>query len=315
MGVLVTGATGFIGRALVEDFTKRPGVSVRSSVRCFQDASPLVNAVVVGNLGPETDWTNALQGLSCVVHTAAQVNPPHHARTADLGAYHRANVQGTTTLAEQAAAAGVRRFVFISTAKVLGERSASGNALSEIAPYAPHDEYANSKMYAELALLAVAEKTGMEVVIVRPPMVYGLNAKGNFGSLIRLLNFGIPLPLAGIKNLRSFLYIDNLVDFVWTCTWHPAAANQIFHVCDADDLSTPELIRALEKNIRPSVYLFHFPQRVMKIGLRLLGRMDIYQRLYDNFQLDATKAKLVMQWTPAVSLGNALQHAMVEYKK
>ena len=250
-----------------------------------------------------------------MVHTAAQVNPTDHAGTSSLGAYHNANVQGTTTLAKQAAAAGVRRFVFISTAKVLGERSASGNALSEIAPYAPHDEYANSKMNAELALLAVAENTGMEVVIVRPPMVYGVNAKGNFSLLIKLLNFGIPLPLAGIKNLRSFLYIDNLVDFVWTSTWHPAAANQIFHVCDADDLSTPELIRALERNINRTVYLFHFPQRVMRIGLRLLGRMDIYQRLYDNFQLDAAKARRVMQWTPTVSLGKALQHAMVEHKK
>ena len=312
--VLVTGATGFIGRALVEDFAKRPSVVLRSAVRCQGDASRSVNAVVVGDLSRETDWASAVDGMNCVVHTAAQVAPTHRGKPTTSNVYRRVNVQGTLKLAEQAAAAGVRRFVFISTAKVLGERSTIGRALPEFAPYGPCDGYAISKMEAELALLAMAKHTEMEIVIVRPPMVYGTNAKGNFKALIRLLDLGIPLPLAGIKNMRSFLSIDNLVDFVWTCMWHPAAASQIFHVCDAKDLAIPELIRAIEKSMHRPAYLFQFPELVLKVGCGLLGRMDTYHRLYDNLQLDASKAKVVMHWHPLVSLEETFMRLKPERK-
>lgn len=312
--MLITGASGFVGRALVKNFAQRPGVFVRSAVRRSHDSSPLINPVIVGNLGRETDWTSAVEGVNCVVHTAAQVNPGTRRKTTPHSEYHRVNVEGTIKLAEQAAAAGVRRFIFISTAKVLGERSATRQPLSEVAPYAPCDGYASSKMEAELALLALAKHTSMEVVIVRPPMVYGLNAAGNFSALTKLLDRGIPLPIAGIKNLRSFLSIDNLVDFIWKCTWHPAAANQIFHVCDGKDLATPDLVRAIERSLKRPVYLFHCPEPVLRWGFKLLGRMDIHQRLYDSFQLDAVKAKNAMQWSPVVSLEEALLQVTQEHK-
>ena len=314
VGVLITGASGFIGRALVKNFAQRQGVFLRSAVRGTHDDSTLINPIIVGNLGRETDWTSAVKGLNCVVHTAAQVNPGTRRKTTPFSQYHGVNVEGTIKLAEQAAAAGVRRFIFISTAKVLGERSAITRPLSEAAPYAPCDDYAISKMEAELALLALAKHTNMEIVIIRPPMVYGVNAASNFKALIKLVDKGIPLPIAGIENLRSFLSIDNLVDFIWTCTWHPAAANQIFHVCDGKDLATPDLVRAIEKSLKRPVYLFHFPELVLRWGFKLLGRMDIHQRLYDSFQLDAAKAKDVMQWSPVVSLDEALQQVTWEYR-
>ena len=283
-------------------------------MRCLNDAPQLPNAVVVGNLGLQADWAKAVDGMTCVVHSAAHISSINPAELAAATEYRRANVDGTVKLAQQAAAAGVRRFVFISTAKVLGERTASGSLLSEGAPYAPCDAYATSKMEAELALLAMIGHTDMEIVIVRPPMVYGLNAKGNFNALIKLLHWGIPLPLAGIKNQRSFVSIDNLVDFVWMCTWHPAAANQVFHVCDEKDLTTSELVRAIEKSFKRPVYLFHLPEPMLRLGFQLIGRMDIFQRLHDNFQLDASKAKALMQWSPTASIEDALNPTMVKNK-
>ena len=309
-GVLVTGSTGFVGRALVANFARQPDVCLRSAIRSSGDATRVLNPVVVGNLGRETDWSAAVSGIRYVVHTAACIKPSTQGQVASLDQYREVNVQGTLALAQQAAAAGVRRFVYISTAKVLGERSVRGRPFVETDSYAPCGDYALSKMEAEQALLSFSQHSEMEVVIVRPPMVYGVDAGGNFSALVKLVQLRAPLPIGAIENLRSFVCITNLVDFVGTCIKHPAAANQIFLVSDAHDVSTPELVRAIQSCHKKTSYLFRIPEGVLRFCFERIGRLDIHQRLCDDLQLDTSKAKQVLQWEPVIRFEDGLMQSM-----
>ena len=244
--VLVTGATGFIGQSLCHRLMEL-NHSVRSAVRSLHSSfsSSGVEPIPVGNLDSTTDWSSALAGVDCVIHCAARAHVMYETESDALAAYRAVNVAGTQRLAEQAAAAGVKRLVYLSSIKVNGEQTALGAPFLFSDAPVPEDPYGVSKWEAEQALWEVSSKTGLELVVIRPPLVYGPRVKGNFLRLLRWVSRGLPLPLGAVQNQRSLVGLDNLVDLLIRCVDHPAAAGQTFLVSDGQDLSTPELIRQL----------------------------------------------------------------------
>jgi UDP-glucose 4-epimerase len=309
--VLVTGASGFIGRALVKMLSSINDCTVRSAVRrSVLESGNSENFVVTGDLLPNTNWTSALTGVGVVVHTAARVHAMASSAERTQPEYQIANVEGTINLAKQAAAMGVKRFVFISSAKVLGERSHVSMALVEGDEYLPHDDYAKSKTAAELGLVAVSEISGMELVIVRPPVVYGAGVRSNFRMLMKAVSRGLPLPFGMVTNRRSLIALDNLVDFIATCVTHPAAANQIFMVSDGEDLSTPDLVRRIALAMGRPARLFPFPVEWLRVGATIVSRGETYQRLCGNLQLNISKAHRMLNWTPSTTVEEGLRKAV-----
>lgn len=242
---LVTGASGFVGRAVVAALARQARTVRITARRPASIQAPLQVAASADLQDTQADWSQAVHGVTAVIHLAARAHILRDQATDPLQAYRAANTAGTLRLAEQAAQAGVRRFVFVSTVKVHGEASVLGQPFTEAMHPAPADPYALSKHEAEIGLREIAERTGMELVIVRPPLVYGPGVKANFAALMRAVQRGWPLPLGAIHNQRSMVALDNLVDFMLTCVDHPAAAHQSFLVSDGEDLATPELLRRL----------------------------------------------------------------------
>jgi len=307
MRVLVTGATGFVGRALVERLAQEASYDVRVGVRrMVADLPPGVETAVTGELGPTTDWRAALRGCDVVVQAAARVHMMRDDDPDPLAAFRRVNTAGTVTLARQAAAAGVRRFVFISSIKVNGEATPLGCPFTADDPPAPADPYGISKLEAEQGLRRVASETGMEVVVVRPPLVYGRGVKANFLSMMRWLNRGVPLPLGAIRNKRSLVALDNLVDLLRICIRHPAAANEVFLVSDGEDLSTPELLRRLAAALGKPARLLPVPPAALTTCAAIVGRSAVAQRLFGSLQVDIGKTQAQLSWTPPVSVDEAL---------
>ncbi len=268
-----------------------------------------VHAVPTGNLGEKQDWSTALASVQVVVHTAARVHVMRDTTSDPLDAFRQTNVVGTLDLARQAAAAGIKRFIFISSVKVSGEQTALGHPFREDDVPAPQDPYGISKMEAEQGLRVIALRTGMEVVIVRPPLVYGPGVKANFASLMRAVKKGVPLPLGAIHNQRSLIGIDNLVDFLITCVAHPLAANETFLVSDGQDVSVPELVRGLADAMGVKAHLLPIPVSVLQIGASLLGKRDAVNRLCENLQVDIDKARKLLTWTPPISIYEGLRRA------
>lgn len=295
MRVLVTGANGFVGTALCTALQAR-------AVACT--AATRQN---VGNVGPATNWSQVLQGCDVVVHLAGLAHQPVGG---DISALHATNVAGSVHLARQAAAAGVRRFVFLSSIKAWGEVSLPGAAARESDDCHPQDAYGHSKREAEQALQQLARETGMEVVIIRPPLVYGPHAKANFALLMRTVLRGWPLPFGAVRNARSFVALDNLVDFVICCAQHPAAANQIFHVSDGADLSTAELVKGIAHAANVSTRLLPVPAGVLRAAAWMIGKSDVLQRLTANLQVDISKARTLLGWTPPLTVEQGLRQAM-----
>jgi nucleoside-diphosphate-sugar epimerase len=306
MRALVTGAAGFVGTALRARLTAA-GIEVVPAVR---SKSGLPHEVVVGNLDALMDWHLALAGCDAVVHLAAQVHMINDAAQNPLALYQATNAVATLRLASQAAEAGVTRFVFISSVGVNGAQTVLGKPFSETDKPNPYNNYAFSKWEAEQGLLHITAETGMEVVIIRPPLVYGPHAPGNFSSLMRWLKRGVPLPLGAIHNQRSLVALDNLVDFIVTCITHPQAANQTFLVSDGQDLSTTELVRGMAQAAGMPARLLPVPVWALQAGASLLGKGDAVQRLWGNLQVDISKARSLLGWVPPVSVEEGLRRAM-----
>jgi nucleoside-diphosphate-sugar epimerase len=245
------------------------------------------------------------------VHLAARVHVLHYAVEDPLAAFRAVNVGGTLNLARQAICAGVKRFVFISSIGVNGSQTTKGKSFSESDKPKPHNAYALSKWEAELGLLQIADETGLEVVIIRPPLVYGANAPGNFGSLLRAVKLGWPLPLGTVRNQRSLVALDNLVDFIITCITHPLAANQTFLISDGQDLSTTELVRGMALAASVPARLLPVPVWALELAGRLLGKGDAVQRLCSNLQVDISKARSLLGWVPPVSVDEGLRRVFI----
>jgi nucleoside-diphosphate-sugar epimerase len=313
--LLVTGARGFIGQALINIFAARlpqqGGSFVRAVVRqVTASAVPSVQYACLGDLNGQTRWQEALVGMTTVVHLAARVHVMKEDVVDPLSAFRAVNVAGTLTLARQAYELGVKRFVFISSIGVNGSETLLGEPFSEADQPNPHNAYALSKWEAEKGLLRIAEETGMDVVIIRPPLVYGFNAPGNFGTLTRVVHRGWPLPLGAVYNQRSLVALDNLVDFIITCITHPQAVNQTFLVSDGQDLSTTELVRGMALAAGVPARLLPVPVWALQAGASLLGKGDAVQRLFGNLQVDMSKARSLLGWVPPVSVEEGLRRAM-----
>lgn len=303
-GVLVTGATGFLGRAVTARFSSHQG-SVRRAVRTAADGDD--SSVDVGDIHGATDWSAALEGVGVVIHLAARVHVMRDTHSDPLAAFRRVNVDGTRRLAEQAAAAGVRRLVFVSSIKVNGESTGEGARFLADDPPQPHGAYAQSKLEAERALAAVAAGSALEVTTVRPPLVYGPGVGANFLTMMRWVRRGLPLPLGSVENRRSLVFIDNLADLLFTCATHPAAANQVFLAADGEDLSTPDLLRRLAHALGVSSRVFPFPPAIVRTLARAVGRGAELDRLCESLQVDIAKTRSLLAWAPPHSVDAALR--------
>ena len=310
---LLTGSTGFIGQnvargLLVHD--AKVAVTVRHVRAEMVDIPSGWECYGVGDINSQTDWLLALQGMQTVVHCAGRAHVMREQATDALAAFREVNVAGTLRLAEQASDAGVQRFVFLSSIGANGAQTTPDEPFSEADQPKPHNDYALSKWEAEQGLMQIADKSGLEVVIIRPPLVYGPNAPGNFGSLMRAVQRGWPLPLGAVHNQRSLVALDNLVDFIVTCITHPLAANQTFLVSDGQDLSTTELVRGMAQAAGVPARLLPVPVWALQAGASLLGKGDAVQRLCGNLQVDISKARSLLGWVPPVSVEEGLRRAM-----
>lgn len=309
MRVLVTGANGFVGRALGRELLRR-GRRVRAAVRRDAGLPDGCEARVVGDLGPDTDWSAALDGVDAVAHLAARVHVMRERAADPLAAFRRTNVDGTLRLARSAAAAGVRRLVFLSSVKALGEATPDG-PFTDSSPANPRDPYGVSKREAETGLSELAARSGMEVAILRPPLVYGPGVKGNFLSLLRLIERGVPLPLAAIANRRSLLYLGNLVDAVDLCLSHDGAAGRTFLIRDGEDLSSAELVRRLAAALGRRAPLFPLPEGVLRLAASCIGRRAVAQRLLGSLTVDDRRIRSELDWQPPFTVDQGLAETAI----
>ena len=311
MKLLLTGPGGFVGRALRQSLLFRPDFDLCCVYRVLPAAGNLsLLDVVAGNIENIKDWSEFLTDVEVVLHTAAIAHVQGPVTKQLQSEFDAVNTVATLTLARQAADADVKRFIFLSTIKVLGD-STSGSAFNSDTKPAPIDEYACSKWRAEQGLRALAAETGMEVVIVRPVLVYGPGVKANFLSMMCWLHKGVPLPFGGIYNKRSLVALDNLVDLLVTCIDHPAAANQTFLVSDGEDLSTTELLSRMAKALGKPARLLPLPSWILEWGAKLLGKQALAQRLCGSLQVDITKTCELLGWRPSVGVDTALLQTAV----
>jgi len=308
--ILVTGANGFLGQALCFELKAR-NFAVRGALR----SQAKDGEVAVGDIGPSTSWAAALPGVDVVVHTAARAHILRDTADDPISQYRKVNVEGTLNLARQAAAAGARRFIFISSIKVNGESTLPGKPFTVDDQPSPEDPYGVSKWEAEVGLNRLTNETGMEVVIVRPPLVYGPGVKANFRRMMFWINRGLPLPLGSINNKRSLVALANLVDLIITCIEHPAATNQIFLAGDGQDVSTTELLLGIGKALGKPARLFPCPASLLSVAATLLGKGDMLQRLTGSLQVDISTARSLLGWKPPLSLEEGLYQVAQDFKR
>lgn len=313
--ILVTGANGFVGSTVLRRLAGSHPGKARATYRSTPVSGEApVDSMVLGEIGARTDWRAALMDVEVIVHTAARVHIMHDTVSQPLDFYRRVNAQGTLNLARHAAAAGVKRLIFLSSIKVNGESTDGRQPFRADDPPDTTDPYAQSKLEAEAGLLALAKTTGLEVVIIRPVLAYGPGVKGNFRTMIKWIEKGIPLPFASIQNRRSLVSVDNLVDLIVTCVDHPAAANQIFLVSDGEDLSTPDLLRRTARALGKPARIFPFPTSMLSLGARALGRGEVAQRLCGSLQVDIEKNRQLLNWSPPVTVNDGLQRMAATMK-
>ena len=300
--VLVTGATGFVGRVLCPMLRSQDWDVVTASRR----GSGQPREVIVGEIGSHTNWRDALDGVDTIIHLAARVHVMQESERNPLDAFMKVNALGTERLARTAAEMGVKRLVLVSTVKVNGEATITAPFTEEMPP-APEDPYGQSKLEAEKALWKVAEETGLEGVVIRPPLVYGPGVKGNFQSLLGLVNSGLPLPLGNCDNRRSLVYVDNLSSALCLVAEHPEASGNIFLVSDREDLSTSDLIRRTAIAIGKRPRLFPFPHSLLLLAGLLTGKTAMIERLTGSLQIDPSKIVKELGWLPPFNVNEGLK--------
>jgi nucleoside-diphosphate-sugar epimerase len=314
--VLITGANGFIGHKLCMSLEEH-GYVIRAAVREFSRAIELPKAfdvVAVGAIGTETSWSEPLRGAETVVHLAARVHVLNEKSRDPLAEFRLVNVAGTERLARMAVSAGVRRLVYVSSIKVNGECTRE-MPFTEADVSNPQDAYGLSKWEAEQALLRIAAETGMEVVIVRPPLVYGPGVGGNFLRMMNFISRGIPLPLGSTHNLRSLVYLGNLVDALVACVTHPCAAGKTFLISDGEDVSTPDLVHRLAQAMERSSRLVRFPPALLHLAGRFTGKSAEVDRLLSSLRVDSSKIRQELQWAPSFSMTQGLRETAAWYSR
>ncbi len=309
--VLVTGADGFVGRYVCRKLISS-GFIPHAGVRTLQLWPELQRVVpgltehsLLGDLSADPELRSPLNGVSVVVHLAARVHVMKESARDPLQEYRRVNVDGTRSIALAAIAAGVRRFIFVSTVKVQGESTSQKPFREDMAPH-PEDAYAVSKLEAEEALRTIAAESGLEVVIVRPPLVYGPGVRGNFLRLMKFVDRALPLPWPKSGNCRSMIGADNLADFLVRCVDHPKAAGQRFLVKDSEDISTRELVARLARCLARPVRLVPVPEALVRLAARLTFKEEAANRVLDSLVIDSRRAQQELQWTPPVTLDDGL---------
>jgi Nucleoside-diphosphate-sugar epimerases len=302
MRILVTGANGFIGSALWARL-QEDGHEVIGAVRGPRVAT---GQVPVGKIGPDTNWQPLLRGVDAVVHLAARAHVLRETEPDPLHAFRFVNTAGTLRLAQQAANAGVRRFVFLSSIGVNGNAT-HGTPFTEADEPNPQDAYAISKLEAEMGLRNIARQSRMEIVLIRPPLVYGPGARGNFARLVNLAKRNVPLPLGAIPNRRSLVGLDNLVSFISICLTHPKAANETFLISDGEDLSTTQLLRKITESFGRRARLIPVPASWLALAARQVGKQALAQQLLSSLVVDNTKARSLLAWEPVASVDEQLR--------
>ena len=316
MNILVTGGTGFVGTSLIKTIDEQGLHNVCVSTRQRGRAgSERVRFATVEEIGLQTEWYPLLSGIEAVIHLAARVHVMHDRASDPLEEFRRVNVNATVRLAQHAAASGVKRFVFVSSIKVNGESTRPGRPFTHADLPAPIDPYGISKYEAEQRLTEISRLTGMQLVIVRPPLLYGPGVKANFLNLMQLLNRGLPLPISNVLNQRSLCSVENLVNLLICCLTHPDAANKLFLVSDGEDVSTADLARRIAAALGRNVRLFPIPISWAKGIATALGRGAAIERLYGTLQVDISYARKVLGWTPFLTLDEGLRRTAVAYLK
>ena len=317
--ILVTGANGFVGTALCHKLLAEKKYSVRAAVRSSQKLMSLPDNIefcVVGDIGPDTEWKKSLENIDVIIHLAGRA----HITESINREYYKVNTQGTGHLAKMAVETGVRRFIYISSVKVNGEY-VKPNSQGEIPPFSeedipqPQDDYAVSKWKAEQLLRQIEKDTGLEVAIIRSPLIYGSGVKANFLSLLKLVDSGLPLPFASIKNRRSFIYLGNLIDIISICITHPKAAGQTFLVSDSENISTPALIRKIADAMECKVLLIPFPISFLKFLGKISGRLSAIERLTQSLCIDNTKIVTALNWISPYTLEEGLKLTVDSYRQ
>jgi nucleoside-diphosphate-sugar epimerase len=309
--VVLTGASGFVGTAMIQRL-KVEGLQV-SAVYRSQPATQEEGMVShVLDIGPEADWSNVLQECDIVIHLAARVHVMKDTVADPLAEFRRANLDSTINLARQAASAGVKRFVYLSSIKVNGEATAAAPFRTLDRP-APQDPYGISKWESEQALHAISVDSGMEVVIIRPPLVYGPGVRANFLALLGIVNRALPLPLGQVHNHRSMVYLGNLVDAIYHSAIDPRAAGKTFLVADGQDVSTPELIRMLAAAMGRPYRVFDFPVKLLRGLAALIGKSSSIDRLTQSLVVDSSEIRQQLHWSPPYTLDQGLQETVDWY--
>ena len=312
--ILVTGANGFVGNALCAELISRQyhvRAALRSHARFKFSGCEYVD---IADINTDTDWSYALNGIDTVIHLAARVHISRETSNSPLEEFRLVNVMATVHLAKCAVASGVKRFVYISSIGVNGLQTVDDQVFLETDVPNPHNAYTISKLEAEQSLLSISKNLGLEVVIVRPPLVYGVDAPGNFSQMMKTIAAGIPLPLASVNNLRSLIYVENLVDALILCATHSKAAGQVYLVSDGENISTPDLLRQLAKAVGRHLLLFACPERLLKIFGCLIGKSGQIERLLGSLQIDNSKIRKELGWQPPYTLQEGLRRTSKHFQ-